>query len=1060
MRKIKFLKNTKKSQRGVALIFALSILGLMVVLGLTFASLSFSEQAVSRGSSEQEAAKIMAKSAVNRVIALLENNTAITESDKIVSGGDPNNSNHYDFLWKMIAYHGDVPGAGDMQKKLEERIKNGTDSPYWQYIIAPNKDGVDEIVGRFAYAAYQPVGLLDPYTSAKKDTEGSTPIVRYGMTPDEIDLKALVGVAVPGGSGKLSATDINTLGSKNANSGVSSDISTPAALFERFPATTMTALNSNLQYLPLRNKLTASWFSIPRTPALPERYYYKLPAETNEKEYHRFPLNLTPVDWGKIGMDQFTLQKMNDSANPSATLYDESATANEKASLGIPWFNKADDDTRQIAANFLSYFSPIPENLTDKKYWSADNESATYTANMRTPYINDLLMHVKLNMLVTDKIDGDVSDPQYKKIFTVEIKPEIDVYIELADLYGKSLDSISSLTFKMKALKDLKAKQTANAVISFNGGDMLAENAMLKDINFTVTSPSGNKFNAANGDISNVFPVFQKTVTATKPFTATITVQMTRPELEGGGYGDATCDPVEFNEPLQTFVMEKLFLLMSAKFNGRSAELPIDLANISLEKTVPILGAEIPPSNQVSDKWAPFKLNINNKGEYEDASQKEQERSVMFRYRAIDSAANLKQEHWVESTPEFFKDAVDITTIDSYPGLNNYAELKAEGLLTLTKNDALDYHTLTAKVNGTDKTFFVDKEKEPADKNAVEGYGAVLSTSYIRGQVSNTTEVQSPWEIGFIHRGMPYQTLNIKRFNKNSAEIGKYEDGDANIFDYIKILQKKDDGTVAEENKIHARGLVNLQKISHQNENSENGGNLPAAYAFFSNIDLGWKMDKNNNKFEPKTGITWENTLAQAKNIVKEIVKVVDKPNFALKSRAAILDPVLNLQKVLAVGDDDAAKEELIGRFIMLTTADPAKVNLFSDFLVVTAIAQRIQIGSSMFPDKEWLNDGTFDSFPNNPPSNLPNNLTDRIQQNAWIEAGYGYRNYNEFWRFKKNDFVNAVMKPDKDDLTAADRKKKFYPGYDRILSTQKVIAWLRKNANGRWYIERLDYVD
>ena len=69
-------------------------------------------------------------------------------------------------------------------------------------------------------------------------------------------------------------------------------------------------------------------------------------------------------------MDQFTLQKMDDSANPSATLYDESAAASEKASLGIPWFNKADDDTRQIAANFLSYFSPIPENLTEKKYWS------------------------------------------------------------------------------------------------------------------------------------------------------------------------------------------------------------------------------------------------------------------------------------------------------------------------------------------------------------------------------------------------------------------------------------------------------------------------------------------------------------------------------------------------------------------------------------------------------------------------------------------------------------------------------------------------------------------
>ena len=81
MKLFKFLKNNKKKQRGVALIFALGILGLMVVLGLTFASLSFTEQAIARGSSEQIAARIMAKSAVQRVIALLENNPSVTETE-------------------------------------------------------------------------------------------------------------------------------------------------------------------------------------------------------------------------------------------------------------------------------------------------------------------------------------------------------------------------------------------------------------------------------------------------------------------------------------------------------------------------------------------------------------------------------------------------------------------------------------------------------------------------------------------------------------------------------------------------------------------------------------------------------------------------------------------------------------------------------------------------------------------------------------------------------------------------------------------------------------------
>ena len=1048
----------------------------MVVLGLTFASLSFSDQEIARGNSEQEAAKIMAKSAVNRVIALLENNTTVTESDKIVSGGDPNNSNHYDFLWKMITYHGDVPGAGDMQSKLDERIKNGTNSPYWQYVVVPNKDGKDEIVGRFAYAAYQPAGLLDPYTSAKTKDEATTPVTRYGMSTDEIDLKALVDVAVPGGSGILTADDINTLGKNNADSTVSSDIGTPTALFERLSDGTKSSLNTNLQYVPLRNKLTASWFGVPRSPAQPERFAYKVSESSPEKYYHRFRLNRTPDQWKDITMDQLTLKFLKDPAITTPSIIEYNASADENVGSGIPWFSKDDDDTRQIAANFLAYFSPIPEKKEDlkkNKYWDAVDETAKYTANMRTPYINDLLMHVKLNMLVTDKIDGDADkDLQYKKIFTVEITPEIDVYIELADLYNKSLDNISSLTFKVKALEKLIAQRSSleDARFEYYAGDMTAANENLKKFSFPVTLPlpkSEDEEGSEDKEVSNVFPVFRQTIKAANPFKTVITVPMTR-QLEGSGYGAATCVPVAFTESLQSFVMDEISVLMSATFKDRTTEIPIDLANISKKKTIPVLGA-IPSDDEASDdeasdKWAPFELDIDKYGNYDKDKQKTQERHIVLRYRAIDSAANLKQEHWVESDPQFLAEFTDITTLKHFPGLNNYAELKAEGLLTFNKKDELEYHTLTAKINGSNKTFFVDKEEDHSNIKAVEGYGAVVSTSYIRGQITfkddetdlKTTEVQSPWEIGFIHRGAPYQTLNIKRFNKNSAEIGKYEDGDANIFDYIKVVQKEKDSEGKEyiptENKVQSRGLVNLQKISHQNENSVNGGNLPAAYAFFSNINLGWKMDKNNNKFAPKPGIEWDDMLAQAKNIVKEIVKVVDKPDFELKSRAAILDPVLKLQSVLAVGDDDAAKEELIGRFIMLTTADSSSVNLFSDFLVVTAIAQRIQISSAVYPDKDWLGDGTFAAFPGNP--------SGKAQEAAWIEAGYGYRNYNDFWKFSKNDFVNAVMKPSEADLSATDRKLKFYPGYDKILSTQKVIAWLRKNSNGKWYIERLDYVD
>lgn len=57
-----------------------------------------------------------------------------------------------------------------------------------------------------------------------------------------------------------------------------------------------------------------------------------------------------------------------------------------------------------------------------------------------------------------------------------------------------------------------------------------------------------------------------------------------------------------------------------------------------------------------------------------------------------------------------------------------------------------------------------------------------FSTAYIRN-----APMQSLWELGAIHRGMPYQTINLKKFTEPSLTDGKYENGDAAILDYVKI---------------------------------------------------------------------------------------------------------------------------------------------------------------------------------------------------------------------------------------------------------------------------------
>lgn len=80
------------------------------------------------------------------------------------------------------------------------------------------------------------------------------------------------------------------------------------------------------------------------------------------------------------------------------------------------------------------------------------------------------------------------------------------------------------------------------------------------------------------------------------------------------------------------------------------------------------------------------------------------------------------------------------------------------------------------------------------------GSKRTISTAYIRNR-----PMISPWELGFIHRGKAWQTINLKTYNTNYAISassntsgdyafniggGLYEYGDANILDQIKMTYK------------------------------------------------------------------------------------------------------------------------------------------------------------------------------------------------------------------------------------------------------------------------------
>lgn len=60
-----------------------------------------------------------------------------------------------------------------------------------------------------------------------------------------------------------------------------------------------------------------------------------------------------------------------------------------------------------------------------------------------------------------------------------------------------------------------------------------------------------------------------------------------------------------------------------------------------------------------------------------------------------------------------------------------------------------------------------------------------LSTAYIRN-----AGMQSLWELGCIHRGAPWQTINLATYNPantNALGMGEYIEGDANLLDQVKL---------------------------------------------------------------------------------------------------------------------------------------------------------------------------------------------------------------------------------------------------------------------------------
>ena len=444
---------TAKHERGIALLFAIGILALLLVLALGFATNSIQEQKVAYNNNNRSQAQLIARSAVNRIQAYLfyrQKNAPFGSGDflqSILSTTDT--AEHY-----SDASSTDKPTfTGSARKKAEmERLLDLTLDDWdaqskddweldeypnlgWTYIYDRGDDGKDRrIIGRYAFR------VVDRHN--KFDAAAVTPTLttdRIGISPRELRAPfALAG--------------------------------TPNSPFRRW-------LNAE-HYIADRNPSAADRRKVRRQYEFssrphPEAFWADAAdadtkfddSEAKNHFYHRFQLNRSADSRDDVtGWEALTVENLL--AEPTRYYADERGSVNLVANGGNPQVDDAlpflrqigtdkknykDLATRrkQVAANFLDYNRKLdlpPTSDVDPATWQNRLTTApTYSGNKRTPYLNEL--NFKLDVSITVKrnltrTDTTINPPKnyYHYVVTATVNLS-EVKAELLNLYDDSLVS-------------------------------------------------------------------------------------------------------------------------------------------------------------------------------------------------------------------------------------------------------------------------------------------------------------------------------------------------------------------------------------------------------------------------------------------------------------------------------------------------------------------------------------------------------------------------------------------------------------------------------------------
>ena len=1038
-------------ERGVALLFALGMLTLLLVTGMAFVANALSARKVAANNSARTQARMFAQSALNRVIASImmyqyqvqksvgefpENFDCIQSYGKVNTGSADEEvidglRTSVNDVSLLTLPEDDTVVAKSIARQFNQTLASSDWDGNWVYFYnsCDTTDADRKIIGRAAWkvVSHSPQILAPVFLSGHLPTDG---------TPDWYPSNYRLG------------REIDEIFSGYTNSIFSQIITSVPASSNKIVMQNYDAINNALGITDNTQKRWIEKWFVPDTESdnsladptgiVPEVYSYRVGGgktiqllrfniseilkddlteysgmnANSDPWYARFGINSTAaaVNGNNEAFlnDKFTID------SPKAAMDDEfdyKLDAGERPSLPFlrrignkdadkPTFTSVIDWRKQIAANFNDYCDAdsVPTSDVAADTWINDltlddagnpTGQPKYTGNEKTPYIYELGFNMAIHPGTGSAADAsrsgfELGDSTGTGDFTKtpDIWLTTDAIVKLANIYPfdtTGFEDFSAGVDLGKIEVDFKpVRMNINFTYEVDG---LPTTLDLKD----KVIPEGMAFNTAklyvdgknygtlklkaaadeikNTDGTKAYPVMIKNETGSSPKHATLDGNIS----------------FKLNE---TILKDLATLPDGAKLTKFTITVTaVEIHRVAVKVNRVYLAGKISALNKVYgldyvrafDNSVEWKVNTANAIMPVALPVQEDTTKVpgflVGGIRNYDPRQNLNSGDWYQKLDVYAVDSAikkngdSLTVNQILPGLNNVMSISSGGAGEVNKATGYDPDKAAADLLfrpypeiGEDALRDMERAAEPGWLVAADVVDATkhVSTAFIRN-----APMMSPWEIGFIHRGVRWQTLNIKNAcdpDDNSKAITLaghaphvdkwdksgtgYEKGDGAILDQIKMTDK-----CVTYGKINVNRLRKNDPMFEQNKDANNILlDEHIARALFTNIKYGQTVynlyevstRKDNGDFDVTKSVNGSSistfsgfdTLTATRSAHTSRAQFVDWAAGKLETAFGSCVP----------DDTDAAQEEVIGKVINLICAENTSPSQVQVMVVAQAI--------------------------------------------------------------------------------------------------------------------------